>query len=58
MRKTKIGKKIFPFAPKILWTLNSGKYVKPTLQKNIIDNAVKNKSIVVVSFGNIFESFF
>ena len=56
--KTTTSKKIFPFAPKILWTLNSGKYVKPRLPKVVIDRSVKNKTIVVSAFGNIFESFF
>jgi transposase len=56
--KTTISKRVFPFAPKILWTLNSGKYVKPKLPKIVIDRSIKNKTIVVSAFGNIFESFF
>lgn len=56
--KSKVSKKIFPFAPGIVWELKNGKYIIPNIDKNTWSTALKDRDLVVLCYGGLIESFF
>lgn len=49
-------KKIFPYCPGVTWSLSSEGYVIPKLERGAWEYATKNRDIVIVCFGGLFET--
>lgn len=52
-----ISTRYFPFSPGIGWKIKSGKYVVPEVHLDVWKKIIKNKSITVVCYGGLFESY-
>src|SRR5690554_6700310 len=50
--------KNFPWAPGLSWKIKNGKYVVPELPFELFSKSLKNKDVVVCSFGGLVESFY
>ena len=48
----------FPFSPGVPWELKNGKYIVPALNGAIWDRVTDNKSLALVGYGGLFESYF
>lgn len=54
----KINTRYFPFSPGIGWKIKSGKYIVPEINLDVWKRITQNKSITVVCYGGLFESYF
>jgi hypothetical protein len=56
--KSKYSTKFFPFSAGIPWKIKNKKYLVPEMEKEIWDNVLLNKNLVVLAYGGLIESFF
>ncbi len=54
----KVSTKFFPWSPGIPWQVKNGKYVVPQLPSALFHSVLKDKNIVVCSFGGFMEAFY
>ncbi len=56
--KSKISRKVFPFAPGIAWKIQNGKYVIPEIERGTWSSALDGRDLVVLAHGGLLETFF
>ena len=55
--KSRISRKIFPFAPGIAWKIRNGKYVVPEIDGGTWSAVLENRDLVILAHGGLLEAF-
>lgn len=55
---SKTSTKFFPWSPGVPWQLKNGKYVQPELPVSLLHSKLKEKKLVVCSFGGFLEAYY